>query len=160
MANIYASQPGTVAIIASGNSLPGRVLLQDKDNAEIIKSQRVIVTNLNYQQATHTQFQQTLLNAIYLYSFGDRLGNIVLEGIGFAQACPVNQGSPSGVEDVLEYYRKYKVSNDHQPVKILIGTQPITGFLVAANIATMSTEHMTYRWTYTIASLPRSVDKP
>ena len=35
-----------------------------------------VITGVDYQQQTNTQFQRSLDNTIYVYSFGDQMGNM------------------------------------------------------------------------------------
>ena len=153
MSDIFVSQPGRVVRIRGTRSVPGTVSLLSDQMSTVLVSQRVIITGFGASNAAHVQFQQSLLKTIYMYSFGDQIGTIQIQGIGFSSLCGQSNNG-SGVEDIIDYWTKYRVSKDNNPVNVSIGRKLIKGFLVACDIRNMSVEHMTYGWTFRIASIP------
>lgn len=158
--SIFISTPGKVAIVSSKGTVPGAVTLPStvslSSNGERL-TKRVIITGVAYEQNAHVQFQQSLLNAIYLNSFGDKMGAVQISGIAFSESC--NDTGSTGVEDILKYYATNRVSNDNKPITVLIGKKPITGYLVSCKIQTQSVEHLTYGFVLNIAALPAFLDK-
>ena len=61
-------------------------------NARVVPARRVIFTGIEYEQASHVQFQQTLLRSIYMYSFGERMGSMTISGLGLSSSllAPIN----------------------------------------------------------------------
>jgi hypothetical protein len=155
MGSIFISQPGQVAIIRGANTLPGSISIQSNGQQF---SDKVIITGFNYGQASHVQFQQSLLNAIYLWSFGEKMGQVRISGLCFSDTCSNTAGS--GVEEVLKYYGDARVSNGHPRVTVLVGAKPIYGYLIGCQIASVSVEQMTYGFDLVIAAVPAYLDAP
>lgn len=153
MSDIFISQPGRVVRIRGNHSVPGTVTLLSNQMGSVITSQRVIITGFGSSNASHVQFQQSLLKTIYMYSFGDQIGQVQIQGIGFSSVCGENSNG-SGVEDIMGYWTKYRVSNNNDPVNVSIGRKIIKGFLTACDIRSASVDHMTYGWSFRIASIP------
>jgi len=153
MSDIFVSQPGRVVRIRGNRAVPGTVSLLNSAMGSVLVSQRVVVTGFSASNASHVQFQQSLLRTIYMYSFGDQIGTIQIQGIGFSSVCGQNTNG-SGVEDIMDYWTKYRVSKNNDPVNVSIGRKIIKGFLTACEVRSASVEHMTYGWAFRIASIP------
>ncbi len=153
MSDIFVSQPGRVVRIRGNRSVPGTVTLLNANMGSVMTSQRVVITGFGASNASHVQFMQSLLRTIYMYSFGDRIGQVQVQGIGFSSMCGQSSNG-SGVEDILDYWTKYRVSQNNDPVNVSIGRKIIKGFLTACEIRSVSVEHMTYGWSFQIASIP------
>jgi len=140
-----------------------------KVNARVIPARRVIFTGIEYEQASHVQFQQTLLRSIYMYSFGERMGHMTISGLGLSSSCYYSfanssilgyrtvRDNRSGVEDILKSYNTHRVSFDHEMLKITIGGETIRGFLTGCQVRSATPENMTYNWAFTLATLPRDL---
>lgn len=129
MADIFASAPGTVAVMSESTALPGSISIAQPTFPS--QGSAAIITGISYDQSTNQQFQQSLDGAVYIYVFGDKMGSIVVEGIAFAQVC---NGSGSGLFSVADYYRQNRISKTDQPIVVLAAGETVTGFLTAIHI--------------------------
>ena len=84
-------------------------------------STKVCITRVNISENTNFQFLHTLGNFIYIYVFGDRIGQIGISGLAFHQECP-NGAGQIGLEEVMAFYKQNKLSKNPSPIKITIGT--------------------------------------
>jgi hypothetical protein len=156
MADIYLTKPGRVGIVRGHGTMPGSIQILDSNGGKFSVLSRVIITAIGYNQMCNVQFLQTLDNAIYVYSFGDRIGEIQVQGLAFAgRACRNGQ---AGVVDILQYYRNNRLSKSGLPVTVAIGTEIIKGYLIGCRVLTQNPETATYAWVLEIAAIPEQDD--
>lgn len=94
-----------------------------------------IITNISISERGNFQFLHTLGNEIYVYVFGDRIGQFGVSGLSFFDNCGNAEGNEGriGISYVLNYYRQLRLAN--QPNVLLITILPdlvlqcfLTGF--------------------------------
>jgi len=124
---VFQGQPGRVVTIKDP-AVPARVrpLARPKPNISI-SEQKSIITHITVAQATNHQFLHTLGNDIFIYVFGDRIGQIELSGFSFVENC--GGGGRHGMELMLDYFEQNKLSARKEPMQILVGQVPFQGFL-------------------------------
>lgn len=92
-----------------------------------------IITRVNVSAQGNFQFLHTLGGNIYVYVFGDRMGQLGISGLAFDSTCedPYNT---LGIERVLDYYAQNRIANRSTPVKVTIGVKTtLAGYLAAIN---------------------------
>lgn len=103
----------------------------------------VPITGFTLDLGTNHQFLHTLDQFIYLYAFGDRIGELVLSGIAFAGTCAKDMGGNRiekelAPNNVLSYYAQNSVSraDGPEPTFITIGDagNVILGFLTGVRL--------------------------
>lgn len=143
MPNIFASAPGRVMQIA-GNSLPmtirfGNFAKSGKyDIWRGFQSFKSIITGLSFQQQSGFQILHTLNQFIYIYNFGERSSDLMINGLCFMANCTdsVNLATgiistPTGLEHVIKFYKQNRLSTSGAPLSFTIGTTiALKGFLV------------------------------
>ena len=127
--DIFQSAPGTVAVIASDTALPGSIVISSPQFPA--GGSAAIISGIRYGQKTNQQFQSSLDGAIYIYVFGDHMGDIEVEGIAFPKLC---DGGNSGLFDVADYYRTNRASKTSDPIIVLAAGETITGFLTGITV--------------------------
>ena len=123
------------------------------------QSHNTIITRLGVSAAGNYQFLHTIGNDVYIYVFGDRMGQITLHGISFAQKCTGNSSNTSatnhGFEALLEWYEKNRVAAYKNPVTVTIGlAKTIRGFVVGMTGDVHDPQHRTIEFQLSIAVLP------
>ena len=91
----------------------------------------VIITSIGTAQEANFQFMQTLNDHIFVYVFGDKVGQIQVTGLMFAGDC--ERGKSEGFSNVLKWFKENKISNKQkpgEPLTITAGTTSITAFLI------------------------------
>jgi hypothetical protein len=100
------------------------------------------------------QFLHTMGRHVYVYVFGDRMGQIGLSGLSFANECP-QPGSVHGIIGVFDWYRRNKASRRADPVRVNIGMRDnIDGFVTGFSFDTVDPATQMVQWNMTIAALP------
>lgn len=127
MPDIFSSRAGYVAVITDpgGTILPGRVSVDGFD------PQSALIAGVNYNQKTNQQFSQSLDGSVYIYVFGDLMGDVEVEGVGFGRTC---QGGAEGITEILNFYKNHRASKISTPITIQLGGETISGFLTALSL--------------------------
>ena len=147
MAELLACQRGKIAVMEGCEGIPGKILL---DGFEPVAA---IVTAPSVEQRVNAQFQTSLKESVYVYVFGDQMGNIGIAGIAFASTCEDEEAS--GMEDVFNYYRDYRASQRKEPIAVTFGKESISGFLMASKLSSRDASNMTLDFSFTINTLPK-----
>jgi hypothetical protein len=114
----FSGPPGRTAVL-DDPAAGGSVALVRLDPAVDWAGQRSIVTRVSIAQRGNHQFLHTLGNELYVYAFGDRVGQMTLAGL-----CGVPCGAadaPHGLEQLNAWYRENRVSRRQGPVRVTLG---------------------------------------
>lgn len=156
--DIFITQsPDNVGVIAK-MKLPGNASLAGiqvfggeavaANEINAVSSGLVVITGYQYNQMTNQQIVQSLGEQFFLYSFGDKMGNITINGLAFRGACSsntsnkefVNSSTSTGLLQVLEFYAKHKINIINPAtgafpiVRTKIDGQEIDGVLVNCTV--------------------------
>ena len=88
------------------------------DNVEL----NAIITGMSLELSGNYQFLHTVNDFIYFYSFGDRVGQLSVSGIGFVRPC--DGGSTKGeIMQLYDYYTTKRASKrGGKALKVTLGT--------------------------------------
>jgi len=146
MADLFACQRGKVVVMEGCEGVPGKIIL---GGFEPLAS---IITSPAVTQRVNAQFQTSLKDSVYVYVFGDQMGNVTIAGVAFASRC---QSEDSGMEDVFNYYRDNRASQKKEPIEVTFGKQAISGFLMASELSSRDPDLLTLDFRFTISTLPK-----
>lgn len=137
MSALFVTHPGqVVAVPGEVGNLPLTLFLTDWPGYPAI---RAIMTHIGVQSSGNYQFLHTLKEFIYVYVFGERIGDIQIGGLLFSEACELSGSSPgsgnsaSGIEQLAQYYEEHRIAKRGAPLTFIIGTSGLAkyqGFLV------------------------------
>lgn len=147
-------------ILFMGN--PGRVIQLDDPAAQCdaqikidpdigYQTQRSIVTRLTVNQQVNVQFLHSLGALIYIYVFGDRMGQVGLSGLAFSCPCPSGE---SGAGKMLEWYKQNRASKRQAPVQVTIAGTTVEGFVINFSEDVVDPSLKLIQWGANMASLP------
>ena len=126
MPDVFASNEGTVVRIP-GNGFPAIVSVPNFTD----QNDRVLVSSMGFSQGANVQFMHTLRDVIYVYSFGEKMGQIRINGMLFFRDC-AGRGRQS-VPFLLQYYRNNSVSRNQTPIRVSLAGSTLNGFLDGVN---------------------------
>lgn len=136
--------------------LPFSVRLQDMDfggledlNSRAIITQAGILENGNYQ------FLHTLDETIYVYVFGDRIGELRVAGICFSNLCQAD-GASSGMAQIINNYQRNKLSARGGPVLVNFGEITYKGFLTGMQLDVSDPDRNLGQWAFRFHTFPAS----
>lgn len=118
---------------------------------------KTIITRIGLSAAGNFQFLHTIGNDVYVYVFGDRMGQITIHGLSFAQACPGEKQAATnhGFELLYQWYVANRIAARKAPVVATIGIgTAFQGFVTALNGDVQDSLHRTIQFQMTIATLP------
>ena len=139
MPALFSNTPGVVAQLQSvGLPMSLRIGNPAKQGLYSIwrgySTFKAIVTGVSFQQQSGFQILHTLNQFLYIYSFGERAADLVINGLTFMSTCTANGGAAqnlTGFEHVVNFYNTNRLSTTGQPVSIVIGTKiALSGILV------------------------------
>ena len=131
MAVVFTSQnEGSVIVLSFGRASPATLRIEG------LESNNVIITTFVLDQAANAQFRPTLQDSIYVYSFGDRMGQLNISGVAFHKTCK-DQSPFSGMKDIIQYYNSKAVSQNVKPVFISFGAFSVRCFLVGYHFSSL-----------------------
>lgn len=113
-----------------------------------------IITRIGVAAAGNFQFLHTIGNDVYIYVFGDRMGQVDLHGICFAQDCTQDAGE-HGFEKLFAWYEQNRISVRKEPVVVTIGVnKSFEGFVTALTGDAQDAQTRTINFNLTISLLP------
>lgn len=119
-----------------------------------LESTRSIITRVTCAQQVNLQFLHTMGKHVYVYVFGDRMGQIGLSGLSFANDCD-RPGAEHGVVKMFDWYRRNKASKRPEPIRINIGMRDnLDGFATGFNFDVVDPGSQMVQWNLTVAALP------
>jgi len=138
--------------------LPFWIEIEDTDiggpvnpNTRAIITQAAIVENGNYQ------FLHTLQETIYVYVFGDRIGELRVSGLAFSNPCQSGGGAiggESGMKQIIDAYRENRLAEKGGPVNGNFGETPYKGFLTGMNMDVADPERNLGQWAFRFHTFP------
>jgi hypothetical protein len=154
---IFEGTPGRVAVIKDP-AVPARVRPLVRPSPTIdISGEQSIITNVVIKQNANYQFLHTLGNDIYIYVFGDRVGSMTLHGFSFPEVCN-NGGNESGLEKMLNWYKRNKLSSREEPIKVAIGRITFTAFVAGFSSDVADPKTQLVRYALSVAIIPEKDD--
>jgi hypothetical protein len=98
----------------------------------------VPITGFMLEMSTNHQFLHSLDEFVYVYAFGDRVGELTISGIAFTDCVVSKVGVTAGatVDSIYKKYLQKRLSKTLTPSKITIGNAPaeLLGFLTGMRI--------------------------
>lgn len=157
MPTIFESCPGRVTkvTVPTTNCDVSMVSVLDRNgNTELTyEKDRIVLTRVTVNQNVNVQFLHSLGNRVYIYSFGDRLGQITLSGMAFATSCEFGATSHSA-KNVLEWYKTNKASTRGDAIRVSIFDYAFQAFLISLTADVVDDKTKLVQWSITLATLP------
>jgi hypothetical protein len=141
----YPTSPAVLSVRSQGREFGGGT-----------RSASAILTQVDTSQQVNVQFMPTLADLVYVYSFGDRMGEVTIQGLSFLASC--SQGSYQGIEGVFKYYDDNRAVKENRIITVTIGKKTtIRGYLTEMRTSQSNTEMRMTNFTLRIAAMPRRV---
>ncbi len=133
--NIFSSGAGTVVAV-SGEAVP--IAFAVDGDVQTFNNLKGIVTSVGIQGQGGYQFTHAMRNFIYVYTFTERIGELVINGLAFPASCgPLGpQDAPStivgdcdtftgttGIERVMQWYECNRITTRAEPITIALGAK-------------------------------------
>lgn len=157
MPAIFEGCPGRVVAVAVPvtNCQISMISIKDDANNDVLTYLRdtVVLTRVTVNQSANVQFLHTIGNRVYVYAFGDRMGQIILSGLAFIASCN-NDLTSHSAKNVLDWYRLNKASTRANPITVTVFDVAFQAFVLALNTDVVEPATKLVQWTLTLATLP------
>jgi hypothetical protein len=174
VADIFSAQPGRVVAV-TGNGLPMQLIIGNPPlpglpdsrfrtaDGDTFNNFRAIIQSLGIAAQSGVQFMHTLRDYIYVYVFGERVGDLSIGGLAFHSACDDEEvdaaQSATGLERVLQYYQSFRVTSYPLALTVAIGTTlAFDAFLVGANGNIVNPETNLAQFQFQLKYIPNQID--
>lgn len=125
MATMFVRRPGTVVAVPTGGQT-GNILMIGGVSASAFSNIGSIVTGFGLETESGVQVLHALQRAVFVHSFGERIGSLVVSGLSPSLQCT---NTKSGISSILEYYDKVRISAAGKAYPIVIGSSRFMGFI-------------------------------
>jgi hypothetical protein len=134
---LFEGNPGRVKQLVDP-TLQGVIppLIEVQTDKISFQAHKTIVTHLTLGLGTNHQFLHTLGGDLYIYVFGDRIGQLGISGLCVADDCDRLGDQEHGIEKMIKWFNKNKLSTKPDPITCMVGRTPIKGFLSGINFGT------------------------
>lgn len=124
--DIFGSREGKVVVLRnrSGGS---RALLS------LNGLQDVVVQRIGVARQVNAQFSPSLSDAVYLFVFGDKVGQAEVSGITFLQTC--SGSAATGFSEVYDWYSQNKVSEAQAQAAFSVAGKVLRGYVLSLQLA-------------------------
>lgn len=134
--DFFQSAPGTVVALndpALQGNIPFTPIISTPDDPISFQAQKSLITAVTVGQEVNAQFLHTIGSTIYVYAFGDRIGQMTISGLAAAASCN-DRGGQHGIEQILAWYKRNKLTARKSPVTMVLGqSTTVRGFVTSFN---------------------------
>lgn len=118
MPNILDGKPGRVVAVDCGDDgfLPLGLIVNDFKNYLGVKG---LLTGMSVNGQSAFQIMHTLRQYIYIYTFGERAGEISVTGLAFVGDCR-DVDDPSGLARLLDWYERNRLSTTGKAITVTL----------------------------------------
>lgn len=113
------------------------------------------VTGFALEQNGNYQFLHTVNDFIYVYSFGDRISELVISGMGFVKTCA--SADAAKLEHVFNFYKINKLSQNGK-LSVTLGDIPdatFYAFLTGSRLELQDPQTMVGQWSLRFNVVPK-----
>lgn len=147
---LFQSTKGRVIAIEEGE--PAQFAQYSISPTIEYKVDNAIVTQIAVGEQTNVQFLHTIGGRVYIYAFGDKMGQLGVSGIGFEMTCD-NLDNSSGIENMYKWYQRNNVTRRFNPITFSIGKVSISAFLVTFNASIVDTNTGLQQWSLGLSTI-------
>ena len=148
---IFGTAPGTASkmYVIPGMSVPASIRVPG------FPSDTVAITSMGFSQDANVQFMKALSSVIYVYSFGERMGTVDVNGVAFISLCN-SKGTDKGggLGGLMSFYANNSVSTRSFPLTVTLAGASVTGYVRGIRTTFSDTNLGLIGFTLSMASLP------
>lgn len=159
---IFATGPGRVVALppdATSGSLSGtaksvRLTNWDDGSGGGFTTFKSIITRIGIGRGSNFNVQPSLDRLMYLYVYGDRVGQVLISGLCFDGQCG-DEGRNSGLAAVHDFYRKNRLALRSDPLILTVGYKAsFTCFLSDLETDSGDTNHLISQFNMKLVLIP------
>lgn len=116
---------------------------------------RSIITRLMLSSQGNFQALHSLGGQVYVYVFGDRIGQIQVSGMSFLPECGAGN-LQHGIDGVIHWYNRNRIAAREDEMEVLIGTTALRGLLTGLSVDTVNVENRVFSFTVGMLLIPET----
>lgn len=155
---VFSSEPGVVGAVVAGPSLPFAVAVGGNPGVPAFPGytlSRAILTGFRYAGRSGLGVTHTLRDRLYVYIYGERMGQALVSGIAFGGVCS-QEGRWTGFDAVYAYYERVRSSSNGIPVKLVFGPETaLAGFMTELDFGLEDPQTGVGSFSFKFHALPR-----
>lgn len=140
---IFGENANKVAVIRD-QGVPGLITVED------FPTRAVLINQLGLNHQVNAQVTPSLGRSIYIYTMGNRPGQLQIGGWAFIADFCDREGeaqSEDGVSDLLMFYHQNKIASRSDPIDITLGKWSFAGYLTQFNVQIEAADGTrTFQW--------------
>jgi hypothetical protein len=143
---IFGTAPGTASkgFVIPGMSMPAIISIPGFPNTS------VAITSIGFSQDANVQFMHSLRRIIYIYSFGERMGTVEINGVAFYRPCD----GETGLKALFNFYKNNSVSIRSTPVSFSVAGEGLSGFVRGIRSTFSDSQAGVIGYSIVMASMP------
>jgi hypothetical protein len=152
---VYFSGGAGRAIVLQDPAAQGTVTLAALDPSFDWVSQRSLITRATFAHQVNFQVSHSLGNDVYVYVFGDRIGQVTISGLSLAADCEAGSNNSHGAELAYAWYQDNRLAARQAPVRVTVGVRTvIEGFVIGLGQDVVSPDSLLMSFALTLMTLP------
>lgn len=153
MAAIFSTSAGKVNRLTLGgrkSPIVAPFKIDFEDNRKTF-----IVTHVAVRRAGNFQLLHSIDEAIYVYVFGNRAGELKISGVAFVEMC---DSESSGILDALQYYDNNNLATRKTPVMVKLGDVPaFRAMLFDCTVEVLTGDFHLGQYSFQFTTFPRGL---
>ena len=145
---IFGTAPGTVSNVLS---IPGATTPAAISVPGLTGSATLAITSVGFSSDANVQFMHTMGQMVYVYTFGERMGVVEINGVTFYRPC---NGKNAGIQNVINFYKANSVSVKPGLTSVSIGSIGVRGFLRSVRSTFSDVEKGVLGYSLVLSTLP------
>ena len=155
---VFSRNTGRVIAISDGVAAGSLSMASITSDPITFDTHKTIISRVGLSVAGNYQFLHAIGQDVYLYVFGDRMGQIVLHGTCFEAGCSgegAGAAEPHGFEILYAWYLKNRIAANPNPIAVTIGRKTaFNGFVTGLNGDVQDPVFRTISFQMQLATLP------
>ena len=146
MATFFSHGRGAVTRVQGphGGDVPFKIWIPGGPLTSGIIQQAKIEHQGNYQ------FLHAISNTIYVYVFGDKIGNLMIAGTAFGVPCR----GRGGLTEIMQRYSTYRIAITGRPATLAVENTTFTGFLTGFSLDAADAQTHLANWALRFSFFP------
>lgn len=134
--DLLISKPGAIRIVSVNKGIPAGFVVSVEgmtNNGSAYEQLRAIVQSVGVAEQAAVQITHSLRDMVYVYAFGDRMGEMRIGGLALLTDC--KDPNLSGFAKVYKYWRANRPGKRKTAIKISLGTDfGVSGILTGMDM--------------------------
>jgi hypothetical protein len=163
MAVLFSGNAGKVKVVQLGDGVQAATITikVGVKEAGLVGTAGVLILGISEDQQVSAQMVTSLEKDVYIYSFGDQIGDLTLSGLLLDSMCVTPSAHRRlehnrwiGIRTLTDFYKRARAIEEDRVVTVTLGKRVISGYLMRMGHSTANPELKTQSFILNIKTLP------